>query len=100
MALQLQDRAAAREFLHQGASVHYWDYSPAQTDLPHPTVVMLHGFRGDHHGLLKIVELLPQARVIVPDLPGFGESAPLAAGGHNVPGYVHCVEAMMEALQL
>ncbi|WP_026535600.1 alpha/beta hydrolase [Arthrobacter sp. H14] len=99
MALQLQDRAVAREFLHHGFSVRYWNYSPAEPDRPHPTMVMLHGFRGDHHGLLKIVERLPQARVIVPDLPGFGESAPLE-GEHNVPNYVRCVETLMESLQL
>lgn len=39
-----------------------------------PPLVLVHGFRGDHHGLEPIVAHLPGMRTIVPDLPGFGES--------------------------
>ncbi len=52
-----------------------------------PAVVMLHGLRGDHHGLEPIVSHLPGFRVLVPDLPGFGETAPLLAGPHDLAGY-------------
>lgn len=52
-----------------------------------PAVVMLHGLRGDHHGLEPIVSYLPEFRVLVPDLPGFGEAAPLAPGRHDLAGY-------------
>jgi pimeloyl-ACP methyl ester carboxylesterase len=51
------------------------------------TVVAVHGFRGDHHGLLPIVARMPGARVVTPDLPGFGESAPLYHGPHDVANY-------------
>lgn len=56
------------------------------------TLVALHGLRGTHHGLLPIVGRLRGVgdgtlRVVVPDLPGFGESPPLATGAHDVDGY-------------
>jgi len=48
---------------------------------------MVHGFRGDHHGLEDIVAELPgHYRVIVPDLPGFGESSEFI-GQHNIENY-------------
>lgn len=38
------------------------------------TIVMIHGFRGTHHGLAKIAEALPKSyNLIIPDIPGFGE---------------------------
>ena len=49
--------------------------------------MFLHGLRGDHHGLAPIVAHLDGLRVLVPDLPGFGESSPLPADSHDVEGY-------------
>lgn len=64
--------------------VHYWIYNPAGTQ----TIIMVHGFRGDHHGLEDIVAQLPKNyRVIVPDLPGFGLS-PELPGKHDIEGYI------------
>lgn len=41
-------------------------------------IVMIHGFRGTHHGLLKIAENLPKDyELLIPDLPGFGEGQEL-----------------------
>lgn len=57
------------------SNIHYWEYGdPSQpVDL-----VLIHGFRGDHHGLEPIVaELGPHIHAIIPDLPGFGSSDPL-----------------------
>ncbi len=42
---------------------------------------MVHGFRGDHHGLLRLVEELRTYRVIIPDLPGFGQSEAMERNG-------------------
>ena len=51
------------------------------------TLIMIHGFRGTHHGLQKIVEALPDTyRTIVPDLPGFGDAKPLKK--HDLESYV------------
>lgn len=48
----------------------YWTYH----DSSRPTIVMIHGFTGDHHGFQYIIPQLSDYHVIVPDLPGFGES--------------------------
>ncbi|WP_138444275.1 alpha/beta fold hydrolase [Sinomonas susongensis] len=66
-----------------------------------PTVLAVHGFRGTHHGLLRIVDLLPDVRVVMPDLPGFGASSPLGAGReHDIEGYAAWVAALAEDLGL
>lgn len=66
-----------------GTTTTYWEYNP---DKP-TTLILIHGFRGTHHGLLKIAELLPEYRLIIPDLPGFGVSEALT-GGHGIGDYV------------
>lgn len=72
--------------------VHYWIYNPGGSE----TVVMVHGFRGDHHGLEDIVAELPKNyRVIVPDLPGFGESREFS-DKHDIEGYTHFLHEFMK----
>lgn len=44
----------------------------AQSTKSKPTLIMIHGFRGTHHGLLLIAKYLKGVNIIVPDLPGFG----------------------------
>lgn len=51
-----------------------------------PRVLLIHGFRGDHHGLLGVAGAMPEARFVIPDLPGFGKSEPLV-GRHDLAGY-------------
>ena len=54
---------------------------------PRPTIVMIHGFRGTHHGLLPIANLLKsKANIVIPDLPGFGRGASLKQ--YDLDGYV------------
>lgn len=53
-----------------GTTTAYWQYGNPAGE----TVVCVHGFRGDHHGLEAIATSLPEYNVIVPDLPGFGQS--------------------------
>lgn len=53
-------------------NTRYWQYGQPDAST---TVIMIHGFRGDHHGLEPIVaELGGDVRVLIPDLPGFGAS--------------------------
>lgn len=63
-----------------------------------PEVVMVHGLRGDHHGLEPIVSHLPGLRVVVPDLPGFGEAPPLLGRRHDLPGYAAWTRTFVEAV--
>lgn len=44
------------------------------------TIIMIHGFRGTHHGLQLIAEQLPEYDLTIPDLPGFAE-------GEKLPNY-------------
>lgn len=69
------------------------DIDPVATPL-----VMVHGFRGDHHGLEPVVARLPGFRVIVPDLPGFGECPPLASGVHDLAGYANWATAFVRGV--
>lgn len=65
-------------------------------------MVFLHGLRGDHHGLEPIVAHLvrqcPDLQVWVPDLPGFGASAPLPDGVHDVAGYAAWTAELLAAV--
>lgn len=66
-----------------GSSTEVWIYGPEDADT---TIVMVHGFRGDHHGLEQIVAQLGSYRSVLADLPGFGSSSPLSSP-HDVAGY-------------
>jgi pimeloyl-ACP methyl ester carboxylesterase len=88
-------REASLEVL--GSTTHYWTYGP--DDAPH-TVVIAHGYRGDHHGLEPVIALLPGIRFISPDLPGFGISTPMTQAAHSIDGYARWFVAFLEALGL
>lgn len=67
-----------------GSGARYWVWGdPGATT----TVVAVHGFRGDHHGLLPITQRLGGYRIVTPDLPGFGSSPPFGSGRHEVVAY-------------
>lgn len=51
-----------------------------------PRILFVHGFRGDHHGLLPIAGAMPEAEIWVPDLPGYGKTKELAEE-HNLDNY-------------
>jgi pimeloyl-ACP methyl ester carboxylesterase len=71
----------------RGTVTHVWTYGTGAR-----RVVFLHGYRGDHHGIEPVVAHLvaadPALSVVVPDLPGFGATAPLPHDRHDVDGYV------------
>ncbi len=74
----------------------YWVYND---DPKLPTIVMVHGLRGTHHGLDLIAKQMNGYRVIVPDLPGFGESKPLDSE-HSIKNYVQWLYGFMSELKL
>lgn len=73
-----------REVEVLGGTTAYWEYGSADAET---TVIAVHGFRGEHHGLEPVVAYLPGIRVIMPDLPGFGETAPLPDRRHDLEAY-------------
>lgn len=79
-----------------GLPAVWWEYGKAGEG---PTLLLVHGFRGDHHGLEPVIAFLPGMRIIAPDLPGFGLSAPLP-GEHSIDGYARWVAAFGRAIGL
>ena len=84
--------------LHQakilGSKVNWWE-SPDAGDLP--VIVMIHGFRGSHRGLLPLAAQLSGYRLIIPDLPGHGLSGPLNRH-HDSNTYATWLEAFLNRL--
>lgn len=81
-------------FTDGAQSMPYW-----QTGNPDgKVIIMIHGFRGTHHGLLKIAAQLPNHRVILFDLPGFGEGERLESYALN--NYVAWLHRSIVALNL
>ncbi len=72
-----------------------WTYNPDADTV----VIMIHGFRGTHHGLDLIAKQLTDFKIIVPDLPGFGEAKPLDAE-HNLDNYVAWLTDFIRGLKL
>lgn len=77
------------------AGARYWIYNPSGKK----TIVAIHGLRGTHHGLQFIAKSLPQYRLVIPDLPGFGESKPLL-GAHDEKNYTAWLGKFISELKL
>ncbi|WP_341999745.1 alpha/beta hydrolase [Microbacterium sp. LWH7-1.2] len=78
-----------------GGTTAYWIYGPAGAET---TIVAVHGFRGEHHGLEPVVAHLPGVRVISPDLPGFGETPPVPGRIHDLDLYADWLRAFAAAV--
>ena len=78
-------RSEAREAIIADTATRYWFYPATKDDAQ--TLIFIHGYRGNHHGLEAIAGALPDFNILIPDLPGFGKSAPFA-GQHSVEAYV------------
>lgn len=79
-----------------GSTVHVWTYGDATL----PAIMVVHGYRGTHHGLERIIEHLPGYRFIVPDLPGFGASSPMTTRPHTIDGYADAVAEIISQLHI
>jgi len=90
-------RAIRRSVELDGSLCVYYEYpSVGNSDL---TLVMIHGYRGNHRGLQAIAAGLSKYRVIIPDLPGFGQSAPLTVT-HSIQAFSDWLHSFLERLQL
>ena len=78
-----------------GSLTRWWEYGPA--DAQH-TIVAVHGYRGDHHGLEPVVAQLPGTRIVMPDLPAFGASGPFD-GQHTVQAYADWLVAFHDHIR-
>lgn len=78
-----------------GGRTAYWVYGDADATT---TLVAVHGYRGEHHGLDPVVAYLDGIRVVSPDLPGFGESAPLPGVTHTLQTYADWLTGFVAAV--
>jgi pimeloyl-ACP methyl ester carboxylesterase len=76
-----------------GTETHWWEYGPEPRDAL-ATIVAVHGYRGDHHGLEAVIAQLPEFRFLSPDLPAFGDSGPLP-GHHTMDAYADWLIAFL-----
>jgi pimeloyl-ACP methyl ester carboxylesterase len=78
-----------------GVRTRAWQYG----DAGGAPLVLVHGFRGDHHGLegvaRSLAERLPGVRAIVPDLPGFGATPPIPGRQHDLDLYGEWLRAFV-----
>ena len=79
-----------------GSETHYWVYGPNDAAV---TIVVAHGYRGEHHGLEPVIAQFRGVRFIGADMPGFGESSELAAG-HSIDSYAHWLAEFMTKLNV
>jgi pimeloyl-ACP methyl ester carboxylesterase len=84
-----------REVVVRGATTAYWEYGDPSAAT---TLVAVHGFRGEHHGLEPVVAHLEGVRVISPDLPGFGETPPVAGRRHDLELYTDWLAGFVGAV--
>jgi len=77
------------------SGIRYW-ISP---DTTKPALIFIHGFTGNHEGFQYLVPLLTDFTVIVPDLPGFGES-PLEDDGWSIEGIAQKTNHFVTSLKL
>jgi pimeloyl-ACP methyl ester carboxylesterase len=80
-----------------GSTTRYWVYGKRDAET---TIIVSHGYRGEHHGLEPVIAQLPGIRFIGPDLPGFGESTPMTDATHSIEGYARWLIAFVDALDL
>ncbi|GAB3061005.1 alpha/beta fold hydrolase [Sediminivirga luteola] len=64
---------------------------------PAPAALLVHGFRGDHHGMDAIARATYRTELIVPDLPGFG-ATPALPVPHTLDSYVDAIRAVLAVL--
>lgn len=87
----------SHEIFVLGSTTRYWVYGPADAET---TIVVAHGYRGEHHGFEPVIAQLPHIRWIGADMPGFGESTPLTEVPHSISGYADWLIAFIDALGL
>ncbi|PPG57508.1 alpha/beta hydrolase [Rathayibacter sp. AY2B7] len=84
-----------------GSRTAYWTYGAPDAST---VLVLVHGFRGEHHGLEPVIARLlaggADVRVVAPDLPGFGASTPMTRLPHDVDGYASWLGSFLDALGL
>lgn len=94
---QAQSRAKRKRAVVGGIETDYWFYPASKPNAQN--IVLVHGYRGDHHGLESFAGGLAQFNVYSPDIPGFGVSQPLNVE-HNLENYLSWLIDFLKELKL
>lgn len=84
-----------------GQDIHFVQYEPSQSNHLQKPVIILHGWRQSSVDWREVAERLSAAghRVIVPDLPGFGDS-PKPPDNWGIREYTSCVNELLAVEKL
>ncbi|HUG86369.1 MAG TPA: alpha/beta fold hydrolase, partial [Euzebya sp.] len=64
-------------------------------------VVLLHGWTGSKEDFDRIIAALAsRRRVVAPDLPGHGGTAPASDGDYSLPAHVRFLQQLLDDLDL
>lgn len=84
-----------KEIFIGGRNVFYWEKNESKKE----AIVFLHGFPGSHRGLVDLARSFSDCRVVIPDLPGCGQSEPLAEA-YDLKHYAEWLRSFLDALSL
>lgn len=94
-----QKRAEQRSVTVMGVTSQYWFYPATSSPAKAKDILLVHGYRGDHHGLESFAGALEDFNVYAPDIPGFGISDPLKVE-HTLDNYVAWLIEFVAAIKL
>ena len=99
LATIARDSSQRKTISVNGIETTYWFY-PKRNSLSKikRSIVFIHGYRGNHHGLEAIAGAIEDFDVYIPDLPGFGNSAAFA-GDHSVDHYASWLNTFIQSLK-
>ena len=99
LAETARQSAERREVSIAGLRTVYWFYAATEDSSSTQTLVMIHGYRGNHHGLEAIAGAIQNINIVIPDLPGFGESEPFT-NEHSIENYANWLHEFIVSLKL
>jgi pimeloyl-ACP methyl ester carboxylesterase len=80
-----------------GKKYNYWTAGDSKKQ----PVVFLHGFLGNHKGLMWLAEFFTDDYfVIMPDFPACGKSKPLVKKQHGVESYAEWLDALLQEISV
>lgn len=91
--------AQSKHVIASGVTTAYWYYPARGKNPTNDSIVLIHGYRGNHHGLEAIAGAIKSFDVYIPDLPGFGKSQAFEEN-HDINNYADWLNAFIEALSL
>lgn len=93
---QAMDARVEKHFVQAGDT--RWVYYEGGTG---PTIVLLHGFASSKEVWLPVAKrLTPHFRVVIPDLPGWGESSRTPGGNYDMDAQAARLDTFVRALGL